>query len=251
MGLNTQIIYPESEYSRHATRCAFLFHGEQLSGEIENLLLNGPSAAKVTGFTDAQLWDATPGVMSFTGVGQYAEAPAEGTQVTLDGQSLIVTARIKKKLATHVVGTRYLFGNYKPGTTTGGFVCSVTTSGACGVTVTPVGGAAVNAFAPSGTITDGVIANERNLVWIISRNGQGRIGVDGVQAATATMTALQGANLRGGNPFYIGSQVEGFEMTHIGAYQVPLDIADIAVAQVFDWAYQNPAAMIPDWVFGL
>jgi hypothetical protein len=252
MSIETELIYPESEYAKASTACVFLYHGEQLNGEVQNLVVGGPAAVKAAGITDADLWETVPGVMSFTGAAQFVEAPSQGTQVTLDGQSLIVTARIKKKLAAHVGSTRYLLGNYKPGTTSGGFVVSVTTNGAAGLTVSAAGGGAgINNFAPSGTITDGTTATEKHLVWVTSRDGFGRSAVDGVQAGTTTIASAAGINLQGGNPFYMGSQIEGFELTHVGAYQVPLDLADIPLALLFDWSYRHPGAMIPDWVFGL
>lgn len=251
MSIKTELIYPESEYAKASTACVFLYHGEQPNGEVENLVVGGPAAVKAAGITDANLWETVPGVMSFTGVAQFVEAPAAGTQVTLDGQSLIVTARIKKKLAAHVGSTRYLFGNQKPGTNTGGFVVSVTAAGATALIVTPVGGTPYNNFAPSGTITDGTTANEVHLVWVTSRDGFGRAAANGVQVGTTTIAGAANANLRGGHPFYIGSQLEGFELTHVGAYQVPLDLADIPLALLFDWAYRHPGAMIPDWVLGL
>lgn len=251
MSIETKLIYPESEYAKSSTACVFLFHGEQPSGEVENLVVGGPAAAKISGFTDSQLWEATPGVMSFTGTGQKVVAPAAGTQVTLDGKSLIITARIKKKLAAHVAATRYLFGNYTPSVNTGGFVLQITTGGAAGITVTPVGGSAYNVFAPSGTITDGTTANERHIVWVVSRDGFGRSGVDGIAAGTSTIAGAANANLQGGFDFSMGGVTEGFELTHVGAYQVPLDLADIPLALLYDWSYRHPGAMIPDWVFGL
>jgi hypothetical protein len=250
MSIKTQLIYPENEYAKKSTACVFLYHGEQPNGEVENLVVGGPAAVKNVGFTDAQLWETVPGVMSFTGAGQYVEAQSQGTQVTLDGQSLIVTARVKKKLGAHVGSTRYLLGNYRPGTTSGGFVVSVTSSGAAGLTVSAAGGGAgINNFSPSGTITDGTTANEKHLVWVTSRDGYGRSAVDGVQAGTTTIASAAGINLHGGNPFYMGGQIDGFELAHVAAYQVPLDLADISVALLFDWSYRHPGAMIPDWVF--
>ena len=250
MSIETKLIYPESEYAKASTACVFLFHGEQPSGEVQNLVVGGPAAAK-SGMTDADLWGTVPGVMSFTGTGQKVIAPAAGTQVTLDGQSLIITARIKKKLAAHVAATRYLFGNYTPLVNTGGFVMQVTTAGAAGITVTPVGGSAYNVFAPSGTITDGTTANERHIVWVVSRDGFGRAGVDGIAAGTTTIAGAANANLQGGFDFSMGGVTEGFELTHVGAYQVPLDLDDIPLALLYDWSYRHPGAMIPDWVFGV
>lgn len=250
MSIETKLIYPESEYAKSSTACVFLFHGEQPSGEVQNLVVGGPAAAK-SGMTDADLWGTVPGVMSFTGTGQKVIAPAAGTQVTLDGKSLIITARIKKKAAAQVAATRYLFGNYTPLVNTGGFVMQVTTAGAAGITVTPVGGSAYNVFAPSGTITDGTTANERHIVWVVSRDGFGRAGVDGIAAGTTTIAGAANANLQGGFDFSMGGVTEGFELTHVGAYQVPLDLDDIPLALLYDWSYRHPGAMIPDWVFGV
>lgn len=250
MSIKTELIYPESEYAKASTACVFLFHGEQPSGEVQNLVVGGPAAAK-SGMTDADLWGTVPGVMSFTGTGQKVVAPAAGTQVTLNGQSLIITARIKKKLAAHVAATRYLFGNYTPLVNTGGFVMQVTTAGAAGITVTPVGGSAYNVFTPPGTITDGTTANERHIVWVVSRDGFGRSGVDGIAAGTTTIAGAANANLQGGFDFSMGGVTEGFELTHVGAYQVPLDLSDIPLQLLYDWSYRHPGAMIPDWVLGV
>lgn len=251
MSIETELIYPESNYTSESTACVFLYHGEQPSGEVENLVVGGPAAAKISTLTDAELWETVPGVMSFTGTDQKVVAPAAGTQVTLNGQSLIITARIKKKLAAQVAATRYLFGNYTPLSNTGGFVLQITTAGAAGITVTPVGGSAYNVFAPSGTITDGATANERHIVWVISRDGFGRSGVDGLAAGTTTIAGAANANLQGGFDFSMGGVAEGFELTHVGAYQVPLDLADIPLDLLYDWSYRHPGAMIPDWVFGV
>lgn len=251
MSINTSTIYPESLYQADSTRCVFAFHGEQPSGEVQNLVSGGPSAAKNTGFTDSELWSTRPGWMTFGGSTKFATAAATGTQVTMNGQSLIVTARIKKTLGAHVAATRYLIGNYTPGSNTGGFVIQATTAGACGLTVTPVGGSAYNVFAPSGTLTDGTTANEVSLVWIASRDGFGRVGSAGVQVATTTIAGAVNANMKGGFPLKIGGVTESFEIKHLAAYNVPLDLADIPLELLFDWSYRHPGAVIPDWVFGL
>lgn len=251
MSIDTKTIYPESLYQQSATRCVFAYHGEQPSGEVQNLVAGGPSAAKNTGFLDAELWASRTGWMTFGGTTKFATAPADGTQVTMDGQSLIVTARIKKTVGAHVAATRYIAGNYTPGSNTGGFVIQVTTAGACGLTVSPVGGSAANVFAPSGTITDGTTANEVSLVWVASRDGLGRVARDGVQVATSAIPGAANANLRGGFDLKLGGVTESFEIKQIAAYQVPLDLADIPLALLFDWSYRHPGAVIPDWVFGL
>ena len=251
MSILTSTIYPESLYKAGATRCVFAYHGEQPSGEVQNLISGGPSAAKNTGFLDSELWGARPGWMTFGGTTKFVTAAASGTQLTMNGQSLIVTARIKKSLAAQVSATRYIAGNYTPGANTGGFVLQATTAGACGLTVTPVGGSASNIFAPSGTLTDGTTANEVSLVWVATRDGFGRVARDGVQVATTTIAGAANANLKGGFDLKIGGVAESFEMKHIAAYQVPLDLAGIPLELLFDWSYRHPGAVIPDWVFGL
>lgn len=249
MSIATKLIVPESSY--RSSRCVFAYHGEQVGGEIENLVQNGPAAVKNAGFTDPELWDARKGWMTFSGVTKFATAPADGTQVTMDGQSLIVTVRIKKTLAAHVAATRYLAQNYTPGQNTGGFLLQVTTGGACGLTVAPVGGSGVNVFAPSGTITNGSVANEVNLVFVASRDGLGRVGNGGVQIGTSTITAAANADLAGGYPLVIGGAAESFELKHLAAYQVPLDLADIPLDLLYDWVDRHPGALIPDWVLGV
>lgn len=251
MSIDTKTIYPESLYQQSATRCVFAYHGEQPSGEVQNLIAGGPSAAKNTGFSDAELWSTRSGWMTFAGTSKFVTAPAAGTQVTMNGQSLIVTARIKKTIGAHVAATRYLAGNYTPGSNTGGFVIQATTAGAIALTVTPVGGSAYNVFAPSGTLTDGTTANEVDLVWVASRDGFGRAGRGGAQVGTSTISGAANANLLGGWDLKIGGQQESFEIKHLAAYQVPLDLANIPLALLFDWSYRHPGAVIPDWVFGL
>ncbi len=251
MSIEIKTIYPEKLYQGNSTRCVFAFHGEQPSGEVENLIPGGPSAVKNSGFSDAELWSTRSGWMTFAGTSKFVTAPANGTQVTMNGQSLIVTARIKKTLAAHVAATRYLARNYTPGSNTGGFVIQTTTAGAVGLTVSPLGGSGYNVFAPSGTLTDGTTANEVNLVWVASRDGFGRVGQGGVQVGSSTISGAANANLLGGWDLKIGGQQESFEIKHLAAYQVPLDLAGIPLDLLFDWVDRHPGAVIPDRVFGL
>ena len=91
-------VFPES-LAVPSTYCKYFYRGEQSTGDVENKVSTGALAVKNAGFLDAALW-ATPGYMAVGGgTGNFCTVAASTHDATLNGYSLIVTARIKKAAA--------------------------------------------------------------------------------------------------------------------------------------------------------
>ena len=247
-------VFPESLVSP-STFCKYFFRGEQSAGDIENKVAGGAPAVKNAGFTDGTLW-ATAGYATVgAATANYCTLAAATHDVTLNGYTLIVTARIKKAAAAFPAAEQYIAASYNPGTNTGGIILSCRTDGSARCYVNATDGTTVNANTAANVLTNGSAATERALVFFFPREGGSAWAmIDTLDGNSSAASTIAGKSLVGGRDMRIGSSlaggaIDGYGLAAFAAYQVPADLANIDRKAVGDWTLRNPGQPIPDWVF--
>lgn len=248
-------VYPESAQAP-SSYCKYFFRGEQSSGDIENLVSGGALAVKNAGFLDATLWASAGYAAIGGGAGNYCTLAPETHDLTLNGFTLVVTARVLKSTVAFPGAEQYFVSSYNPGSTTGGIILACRTDGAARLYCNAVDGTAVSVTTAANTLTNGAAAVERSLVFVFPReSGQSaRVAVDGIEVSTSPATTIAGKSLAGGRAMRIGgpqsgAAVDAYKLAAFGAYLVPINSTLIDKAQLYDWAFRNPGTPMPDWVF--
>lgn len=247
-------VFPESLVAPR-TYCKYFFRGEQSAGDIENKVAGGALAVKNTGFTDGTLW-ATPGYATVGGASaNYCTLAAATHDVTLNGFTLIITARIKKAAAAFPAAEHYIAASYNPGSNTGGIILSCRTDGSARCYVNSTDGTTINANTAANVLTNGSAATERSLVFFFPREaGSAWSMIDALDGSSSAASTVAGKSLVGGRDMRIGAplgggSIDAFGVAAFAAYQVPVDLSSIDRKSVGDWALRNPGQPIPDWVF--
>lgn len=247
-------VFPESLVSA-STYCKYFFRGEQGTGDIENKVASGAMAIKNGGFLDATLW-ATPGYATVGGASANYCTLVPGTHdVTLNGYSLIITARVKKAAAAFPAAEQYIAASYNPGSNQGGIILSCRTDGSARCYVNAADGTTVNANTAANVLTNGTTATERALVFFFPREaGSAWSMIDALDGNSSAASTVAGKSLVGGRDMRIGSSLAGgaidaYGLASFAAYQVPADLSSIDRKAVGDWLLRNPGQPIPDWVF--
>lgn len=247
-------VFPESLVSP-STYCRFFFRGEQASGDMENEVSGGASAVKNTGFADATLW-ATAGYATVGGASaNYCTLAPSAHDFTLNGYTLIITARIKKAAASFPAAEQYIAASYNPGTNTGGIIMSCRTDGSARCYVNTQGGTTINANTAANVLTDGGTATERSLVFFFPReSGSAWSMIDALDGNSSAASTVAGQSLAGGRDMRIGAalgggSIDAYGLAAFGAYQVPANLSSIDRKSVGDWCLRNPGQPVPDWVF--
>lgn len=248
-------VFPESLMlpSQH---CRYFFRGEQSAGDMENKVSGGASAVKNSGFLDATLW-GTAGYATVGGtLGNYCTLAAAAHDFSLATHSMIFTLRIKKVLAAKPGAEQYIVSSYDPGTNTGGIIISCRTDGSARMYVNAADGTSVQVGTAADVVTDGVTPVERSLVWMFPRESgtSCQLGVDALPYTTANAATIYGKSFVGGRSMRIGqgqtaSAIAAYQIAAFGCYALPFDLSGVDFRQVYDWAYRNPGAPMPDWVF--
>lgn len=257
MPRTVQAIYPRDAYPA-PSYCKYFYLCAQVSGDVENKIAGAASAVKNTGLTDGELW-ANPGYATLGGAaGNYATVAAATHDLTLNGFTLVVCARVKKSAAALPASEQYFIASYDPGVNTGGIIMSCRADGAARLYCNSVGGTTVNVTTAASVITDGATANERTLTFIFPREtGQSAwAGVDGLEKTSAPASAIAGQSLAGGRSMRLGEPLAGgtiaaYQVGSFHAYMVPRDMSAMNRTAIHNWAWRNPHLPIPDWVFGL
>lgn len=252
--MNIKQVFPESLVSP-STFCRFFFRGEQSAGDIENKVSGGPLAVKNTGFTDGTLW-GTAGYATVGGASaNYCTLAPSAHDFTLNGYTLIITARIKKAAATLPAAEQYIAASYDPGTSTGGIILSCRTDGSARCYVNATDGVTVNANTAASVLANGSVANERSLVFFFPREaGSAWSMIDALDGNSSAASTVAGKSLAGGRSMRIGAALAGgsidaYGLAAFAAYQVPADLSSIDRRAVGDWCLRNPGQPVPDWVF--
>lgn len=247
-------VFPESLVSP-STYCKYFYRGEQSAGDVENKVSGGALAVKNAGFLDGSLW-ATPGYMAVGGgTGNYCTVVPATHDVTLNGLTLVVTARIKKAAAAFPAAEQYIAASYDPGTSQGGIILSCRTDGQVRCYVNATDNTTVNANTAAGALTNGTTANERALVFFFPREaGSAWAMIDALDGNSSAASTVAGKSLAGGRNMRIGVGLAGvandaYLVAAFAAYQVPADLSSIDRKAVGDWTLRNPGQPIPDWVF--
>lgn len=254
MPINIKQVAPES-MQVPSQWCKYFFRGEQSAGDIENKVSGGALAVKNTGFLDATLW-ATPGYASVGGgAANFCTLAASTHDVTLNGYTLIVTARIKKAAVTFPAAEQYIAASYNPGSNTGGIIISCRTDGSARCYVNAQDGTTVNANTAANVLTNGSAATERALVFFFPREaGSAWAMIDALDGNSSAASTVAGKSLAGGRTMQIGAALAGgaidaYGIAALAVYQVPADLSSIDRKQVGDWVLRNPGQPCPDWVF--
>jgi hypothetical protein len=246
-------VFPESLVSP-STFCKYFYRGEQSVGDVENKA-GGALAVKNSGFLDAALW-ATPGYMAVGGgTGNYCTVVPATHDATLNGYTLVVTARIKKAAAAFPAAEQYIISSYDPGVNQGGIVISCRTDGQARCYLNTTDNTTINANTAAGALTNGTTANERSLVFFFPReSGSAWAMIDALDGNSSAASTVAGKSLAGNRNMRIGLGQAGvandaYLVAAFAAYQVPADLSSIDRKSVGDWALRNPGQPIPDWVF--
>lgn len=253
-------VFPESLVAP-STFCRFFFRGEQSAGDMENKVSGGPLAVKNTGFTDGTLW-GTAGYATVGGASaNYCTLAPAAHDFTLNGYTLIITARIKKVTVAMPAAEQYIAASYNPGSNTGGIILSCRTDGSARCYVNATDGTTVNANTAANVITDGNTGDgspnnsERSLVFFFPREaGSAWAMIDALDGNSSAASTVAGKSLAGGRDMRIGAALAGgsidaYGLAAFAAYQVPADLASIDRKAVGDWCLRNPGQPVPDWVF--
>lgn len=247
-------VSPESLVSA-STYCRFFFRGEQASGDMENKVSGGALAVKNTGFLDATLW-ATAGYATVGAASaNYCTLAPSAHDFTLNGYTLIITARIKKAAVSFPAAEQYIAASYNPGSNTGGIIMSCRTDGSARCYVNAQDGTTINANTAANVLTNGAAATERSLVFFFPREaGSAWAMIDALDGNSSAASTVAGKSLAGARDMRIGAPLAGgtidaYGLAAFGAYQVPIDLASIDRKSVGDWCLRNPGQPIPDWVF--
>lgn len=236
--------------------CKYFFRCEQSSGEVENLAAAGSDAIKTAGFLDATLW-ANAGYANLGGgAANYCELDAATHDLTLAGYSVIVTARVLKSAAAFPAAEQYFISSYAPGTNTGGIIISCRTDGSARMYANANDGTTVSVTTAANVLTNGSAATEQSLVFGFPReSGVSAVcAVNGIPSNTSPASTIAGKSLSGGRIMRIGGAqngavIDGYRLAAFAAYLIPADMSDIRLSAVYEWAWRNPAAPIPSWVF--
>lgn len=247
-------VFPES-LAVPSTYCKYFYRGEQSTGDVENKVSTGALAVKNAGFLDAALW-ATPGYMAVGGgTGNFCTVAASTHDATLNGYSLIVTARIKKAAAAFPAAEQYIISSYDPGVNQGGIIISCRADGQVRCYLNTTDNTTINANTAVSALTNGTTANERALVFFFPReSGSAWAMIDALDGNSSAASTVAGKSLAGGRSMRIGLGQAGvandaYLVAAFAAYAVPTDLANIDRKQVGDWVLRNPGQPIPDWVF--
>ncbi len=248
-------VYPESGVVPSAY-CKYFFRCEQSSGEIDNLVSGGSDAVKTSGFLDATLW-ANDGYANLGGgAANYCTLDAATHDLTLAGYSVIVTARVLKSAAAFPGAEQYFISSYAPGSNTGGIIIACRTDGSAKLYVNSTDGTTVGVTSAANVLTNGSAATEQSLVFGFPReSGVSAVcAVNGIPSSTSPASTIAGKSLAGGRTMRIGGAqngavIDGYRVAAFAAYMVPADLSDIRLSAVYEWAWRNPAAPIPEWVF--
>lgn len=247
-------VFPESLVSP-STYCKYFYRGEQSVGDVENKVDGGALAVKNAGFLDAALW-GTPGYMAVGGgTGNYCTVAPGTHDVTLNGYTLVVTARIKKAAAAFPAAEQYIISSYDPGVSQGGIVISCRTDGQVRCYLNTTDNTTINANTAAAALTNGTTSNERALVFFFPReSGSAWAMIDALDGNSSAAATVAGKSLAGGRNMRIGLGQAGvandaYLVAAFAAYQVPADLSSIDRKSVGDWTLRNPGQPIPDWVF--
>lgn len=247
-------VFPESLVSP-STYCRFFFRGEQSVGDMENKVAGGPLAVKNAGFLDATLWGTAGYATVGGGAANYCTLSPAAHDFTLNGFTLVITARIRKALAAYPAAEQYIVASYNPGSNTGGIVLSCRTDGAARCYVNAQDNTTVNANTAANIITNGTTATERALVFFFPREGGSAWAmIDAVDGNSSAAATVSGKSLVGARDMRIGAALAGgaidaYGIASFAAYQVPADLTSIDRRAVGDWLLRNPGQPVPDWVF--
>ena len=248
-------IYPEANQAP-SQYCRYFFRGEQSTGDMENKAPAGLLGIKNAGFLDATLW-ANPGYATVGGtVGNYCTLGAAQHDFSLSEHTMVFTLRIKKVLAAFPAAEQYIISSYAPGTNTGGIIVSCRTDGMARMYLNAADGTTVNLSSAAGVVTNGSVAPEVSLVWMLPREAgiSAQLGVNALQANTTSAATIIGKSFVGARDMRIGqpqiaSAIDAYQIAAFSCYAVPADLADINQRLVYDWAMRNPGTPMPDWVF--
>lgn len=257
MPISQQVVFPPDAYPA-PSYCKYFYLGAQPSGDIANSIAGKAAAVKNAGLTDGEVW-ANPGYATVGGgAGNYATIDPATHDLSLNGFTVVVAARIKKVAAAFPGAEQYIIASYAPGSQAGGIILSCRTDGAARMYVNTVGDVAASVTTPANTLTNGTTATERTVSFIFPREAgvSSSCGVDGIQVATAPATTVAGASLAGGRAMRFGEPLSGgtidaYQFGSFQAYMVPRDLSAMSVAAIHNWVWVNPHLPIPDWVFGL
>jgi len=238
--------------------CRFFLNCAQDSGDLVNGAVGGMVATKYSLFTDAACW-ATPGYATVGGsANNYAAlSAADGNLNLLDG-TVILTARMRKVAAAFPGAEQYWYAGYRPGTTTGGVILTMHTTGAVRLYITSTDGSQISVSSAANTYSDGTTATELGLVAIIDRAAAGSayLIVNGLTETSTAKGVIDGKSTNGGTIPRIGvSQAsvaaDALRVRALAGYVVPRDVAQLDRRLIADWHQRNPHLQIPDGVFGL
>lgn len=248
-------VYPESNIVP-SSYCKYFFRGEQSSGEMENLVSGGADALKTGGFLDATLWANAGYATVGGGASNYCTLDAATHDLTLSGFSLVVTARVLKSAAAFPGAEQYFISSYNPGSNSGGIIMTCRVDGSTKLYVNSTDNTTVGVTSSANVLTNGTTATERSLVFMFPRETSvsAIVAVDGVENSTSPATIVAGKSLVGGRAMRIGGplaggSIDGYRVAAFGAYLVPQDLTNMQRQRIYEWAWRNPAAPIPDWVF--
>lgn len=248
-------VFPES-ISNPSSYCKYFYRCEQSSGDIENKVSGAALAVKNSGFLDGTLWSAAGYANLGGGTGNYCTVASSTHDVTLNGYSLVVTARIQKTAGSYPGAEQYFIASYNPGSSTGGIIVSCRTDGAVRMYANSVSGSTVSVTSAAGVLWNGTSNNERSVVFIFPRESgvSAYVGVDAIESSSSPASSVAGLTLAGGNTMRIGGNlaggsIDGYKLAAIAAYQVPVDLGSLDRKQLYDWAFRNPGTPMPDWIF--
>jgi hypothetical protein len=248
-------IYPEV-LAVPSSYCKYFLRGEQLTGDAENAIVGAGLAVKNTGYLDSSLW-ANPGYMAVGGgAANYLTLDSATHDLTLNGFSLVITARILKSAGAFPASEQYIVNSYNPGANTGGIIISCRTDGGAKCYANATDGTTVGITSASGALTNGTTPTERSCVFVFPRESSvsAVIAIDGITSGSSAATTLAGKSLASGRAMRIGvtqagGAVDAYKVAALGAYLVPRDMYAMDLNQIYDWAFRNPSTPMPDWVF--
>ena len=250
-------VFPRDAYAVPSL-ARFFYLCAQNSGDIGNLLPGGPAATKFSGLSDAICWQ-TPGFATTGGSPtQRAEIPGSVASLgSLATHSIVLTARLKKTAVALPAAEQQLYASYQPGSQHGGLAITLQPNGGVRIYVSAADSTVASITTAANVLTNGSAAPERTITFILPREGlNAAIGVDGVEAVTASMATLAGKDLSATRTARLGVALNGTAADLCGIasfaiYAVPQPGANLSRPHIHEWAHRNPHLPIPDWIFGL